>query len=191
VANDRLVSTVWFVHFAAGTVGADRVAGCLALALASFCRPRNSLTASCGDSSPDWTRNANPLDDIRDGKDLDDKFEDLRLFRLGERVEDRRLKGFPGDLTVWLCHDCRGRAHGLPRRVNAKVSQRTIAGYRPPRAASSGAPRPHRCRRLSSSPVRRAVPAGQLAAVATRLAGANLHRYHCRLGRGSARRSGR
>ena len=44
------------------------------------------------------------------------------------------------------------------------------------RAASSCAPRPHFPRQ-----VRRA--AGQLAAAATRLTGADLHRYHCCLGR--------
>jgi hypothetical protein len=34
--------------------------------------------------------------------------------------------GCPDDLTVWLCHECHGRAHSMQRRMNIK--RLTIAG---------------------------------------------------------------
>lgn len=43
--------------------------------------------------------------------------------------------GCPDDLTVWLCHNCHGRAHGLRRRVNmsdavkAGVARARARGY--------------------------------------------------------------
>jgi hypothetical protein len=36
-----------------------------------------------------------------------------------------RSEGCPNDLTVWLCHACHGRAHGLKRRIN--ISERITA----------------------------------------------------------------
>jgi hypothetical protein len=79
------------------------------------------------------------------------------MFRLGERVEDRRLM-FPrrSDRLAlpWL-----PLPRARPAAPSAKVSERTSRGHRTPRAASSGVPCWHRCRppRTSSSPVRRAV----------------------------------
>lgn len=40
--------------------------------------------------------------------------------------------GCPDDLTVWLCHVCHGRAHGLARRVN--ISQRVRLGLQAAKA---------------------------------------------------------
>jgi hypothetical protein len=36
-----------------------------------------------------------------------------------------RADGCPDDLTVWLCHVCHGRAHGMSRRMN--IRERTKA----------------------------------------------------------------
>jgi len=84
------------------------------------------------------------------------------MFRLGERVEDRRLM-FPrrSDRLAlpWL-----PLPRARPAAPSAKVSERTSRGHRTPRAASSGVPCSHRCRPphvIFPRPARRA--AGQLA----------------------------
>lgn len=43
-----------------------------------------------------------------------------------------RADGCPDDLTVWLCHHCHGRAHGMRRRIN--IRERTIAGLKAAKA---------------------------------------------------------
>jgi hypothetical protein len=45
-----------------------------------------------------------------------------------------RSDGCPDDLTVWLCHVCHRRAHGLARHVN--ISQRLKATLRAPKAGT-------------------------------------------------------
>jgi len=75
------------------------------------------------------------------------------MFRLGERVEDRRLM-FPrrSDRLAlpWL-----PLPRARPAAPSAKVSERTSWGHRTPRAASSGVPCSHRCR-----PARHLPPSG-------------------------------
>lgn len=48
----------------------------------------------------------------------------------GDGIEEHHLylkaDGCPDDLTVWLCHSCHGRAHGLKRRLN--IGAATKAG---------------------------------------------------------------
>ena len=37
-----------------------------------------------------------------------------------------RRAGCPDDITVWLCNVCHGRAHGMKRRPNSRVTSRQI-----------------------------------------------------------------
>lgn len=84
------------------------------------------------------------------------------MFRLGERVEDRRLmlpRRSDRLALPWL-----PLPRARPAAPSAKVSERTSRGHRTPRAASSGVPCSHRCRPphvIFPRPARRA--AGQLA----------------------------
>jgi hypothetical protein len=44
------------------------------------------------------------------------------IFGVEEHHLYLRADGCPDDLTVWLCNECHGRAHGMTRRVNIRVS---------------------------------------------------------------------
>jgi hypothetical protein len=43
-------------------------------------------------------------------------------------VEEHHLylkaDGCPDDLTIWLCHECHGKAHGMKRRINISEATR-------------------------------------------------------------------
>lgn len=61
-----------------------------------------------------------------------------------EGVEEHHLylraDGCPDDLTVWLCHDCHGRAHGMKRRTNIREATKTALAAARARGVKLGNP---------------------------------------------------
>jgi hypothetical protein len=58
-----------------------------------------------------------------------------------------KSEGCPDDLTVWLCHVCHGRTHGLSRRIDIGRSVRTGLTAAKARGVKLGNPKGHQIKR--------------------------------------------